>query len=159
MIDFLELAAALENSPLGIWARGSSFAYPLANLLHLLGLVLLLGSMLLVDLRLLGLFAKLPLRPTVSLLTGTAIAGFFLILPSGFVMFSADAVPLLGSGIFLWKISLILVALANAALFRLIWRRTPFAGDAVPRQFRFMAALSLVLWPTVAALGRLIAYA
>ncbi|CFU11540.1 Uncharacterised protein [Bordetella pertussis] len=48
-------AALLEACALGAWMRGSSWAYPAANLAHLLGLVLLVGAMLLLDLRLLGL--------------------------------------------------------------------------------------------------------
>ena len=40
----LALAAQLEASPLGLWARGSAVGYPLANLAHLLGLVMLIGG-------------------------------------------------------------------------------------------------------------------
>ena len=66
--DWLNLAAwagALEASVLGEWMRGSSWAYPVVNLVHLLGLVLLVGPMLLLDLRLLGA-GRLFVLPEVS---------------------------------------------------------------------------------------------
>ncbi|MDP3383095.1 MAG: hypothetical protein Q8S47_07195, partial [Phenylobacterium sp.] len=63
------LAALLEASALGQWARGSAVAYPVANVAHLLGLVLLVGGIGVVDLRLAGLWRGLPIAALSRALT------------------------------------------------------------------------------------------
>lgn len=153
------LAAALEGSTLGSWARGSPFGYPLANLVHLLGLVMLVGAIGLLDLRLAGLFRALPPAALGRVLVPTAAIGLLLMAPSGVVMFAADAGPLLHSVVFRWKLALIALALLNVAAFHLLWRGRYDDWDrrAAPAA-RVMAAGSLALWLAVAALGRLIAY-
>ena len=134
MADF---AAALMASDFGAWARGKAYVW--ANLVHLLGMVMLVGGIGLLDLR---------------------IAGLILQVPSGFTLFAADAVPLMKSETFRWKIALIAVALANAVAFRVLWRKHIDGIDTViPLPARFMAAMSVALWLWIAALGRLIAYA
>jgi hypothetical protein len=148
-------AAALEASAFGAAARESSWLYPVANLIHLLGLVCLVGGIGLVDLRLVGGFRSLPLADLSRLLTPIAVAGIVMLAASGTVLFAADAGALTRSPRFLAKLILIAVALANAMAFRLWWRpgREPSWG------LRAMAGASILLWLTVAALGRLIAYA
>jgi hypothetical protein len=153
------LAAALEASPLGAWARGSDLAYPVANLVHLLGLVLLVGGIGLLDLRLTGLFRSLPVETLSRVLTPLAIAGLALLGLGGAVMFSADATALFASTVFRWKVALIALALANAAAFRWLWRRRMARWDlAPPLAGRVMAGGSLGLWLIIAGLGRWIAY-
>lgn len=149
------IAAAIEASSFGSFARGSSFAYPLANLVHLLGLVLLIGGIGLVDLRLVGAFRGLPLATLSRALTPLALGGLLLMTLSGPVLFAADAASLVKSDLFRWKLVLIGVALLNALAFRRLWREE----DGEPRTaLRAMAAGSIALWLMVAALGRLIAY-
>lgn len=153
------LAAALEASPPGVWARGSNLAYPVANLVHLLGLVMLIGGIGVLDLRLAGAFRRLPVEPLRRCLLPMAIAGVLLLVPAGFVMFAADASSLIVSTVFRWKIALIILALANAGAYHLLWRRRLASWDAdPPLGGRVMAAGSLTLWLLVAALGRWIAY-
>ncbi|MDB5682875.1 MAG: hypothetical protein JWM75_573 [Sphingomonas bacterium] len=149
-------ATAIEASALGGFARQSAWAYPFANLVHLLGLVLLIGGIGIVDLRLAGAFRALPLRALSRALTPLAIAGLGCMAVSGPMLFAADAAALVRSDRFAWKLGLIVIALANAALFRLLWRE----GEEEPAlPLRIMAVTSIGLWLTVAALGRLIAYA
>lgn len=156
----LALAAWLEATPLGLWARNSAFGYPLANLLHLLGLVMLVGAIGVLDLRLLGLFRRLPAGALAQGLIPLAATGLALMILSGVVMFSADAGPLARSALFRWKLVLIAAALANVAAFHLLWRRRAegWSGE-VPAAARLIAAASLGLWLGAATLGRLIAYA
>ena len=159
MEALLAIAAAIEGSAYGEWARGSAYAYPVANLLHLLGLVLLVGGIGIVDLRLAGLFPRIPAAPLSRALTPLAIAGLILMAASGSVLFAADAVPLAGSTIFRWKLALIAVALANALAFRLLWRTRIAGWESDPPMIgRVMAAGSVLLWLCVGSLGRLIAY-
>ena len=153
------LAVALEASPLGVWARGSGLAYPIANLVHLLGLVLLVGGIGLLDLRLAGLFKNLPVEALSRVLTPLSIAGLVLLGLAGAVMFCADATALVGSTVFRWKMALITLALANAVAFRWLWRRRMARWDVDPPPAgRVMAAGSLGLWLIIAGLGRWIAY-
>ena len=149
-------AAAVEASALGGFARGSGWAYPVANLVHLLGLVLLVGGIGLVDLRLAGAFRTLPVAALSRALTPVAIVGLACMALSGPVLFAADARSLVRSDYFQLKLALIAVALANAAAFRWLW--SPSAPEVTPL-LRGMAIGSILSWLTVAALGRLIAYA
>jgi len=156
----VELVSALQDSAFGAWARGSAYAYPLANLLHLAGLVLLVGGIGLLDLRLAGAFRALPVAALSRVLTPMAAAGLALMAPTGLVLFAADAEALAGSAVFRCKLVLIVVALANAVAFRLLWSARLSAWDAAaPPAARLMALASLGLWIAVGVLGRLIAYA
>lgn len=122
--------------------------------------MLLVGGIGLLDLRLAGLFRALPVQALSAVLTPLGIAGLGLLAGSGAVMLAADAGPLLASDTFRWKVGLIGLALANAALFRVVWRgRMARWDEAAPILGRAMAAASAGLWLWVAALGRLIAYA
>lgn len=144
-----QLVDGLAASGITAWAAGGS-VYPLANVVHLLGLVMLLGSIALIDLRIIGAFAALPAPALVGALTPIAITGFGLMLLSGSTMFAADAGALVGHPGFRWKLAAIIFALANAAAFR--WLLHPGAAR------RVSAALSLATWLVVAWLGRMIAY-
>ncbi|MDP3748136.1 MAG: hypothetical protein Q8Q88_13930 [Phenylobacterium sp.] len=153
------LAETLQSSAFGAWARGSSYAYPAANLIHLLGLAMLVGGIGLLDLRLFGAFRAIPVAALWRVLTPIGVAGLLLMVPSGFVMFAADAGALAVSDTFRRKLMLITLALVNAGAYRLAWRRRLGDWDATaPWIARALALTSLLLWLTVAALGRLIAY-
>ncbi|MGQ3017139.1 DUF6644 family protein [Phenylobacterium sp.] len=153
------LAALLEASALGQWARGSAVAYPVANVAHLLGLVLLVGGIGIVDLRLAGLWRGLPVTALSNALTPMALGGLVLLAGSGSVMFAADAGPMVGSDIFRAKMALIALGLFHALLFRRLWRRRMATWETdPPLAGRLMALGSLSIWLCVGALGRLIAY-
>lgn len=148
---------AVQSSPFGIWAGGD--AYPFANLIHILGLIMLVGGIGILDLRLAGLFRRIPAAALSSALTPIAIAGLLLMIPSGATMFAADASSLVNSTTFRWKLVLIGLALTNAIAFRLIWQRRMDRWDSDPPALgRLMAGSSLLLWLSVASLGRWIAY-
>ena len=152
------LAQAVGASGFGQWASMSPTAYPLANVVHLLGLVMLVGGIGILDLRLAGAFRALPVAPLSRALTPIAIAGLLLMVPSGATMFAADT-AIAESPVFQLKIVLIALALANALLFRLLWRDRLATWDAAPPAAgRLMAAGSIALWLAVAACGRMIAY-
>jgi hypothetical protein len=148
-------AAAVEASALGQFARGSGWVYPAANLVHLLGLVLLVGGIGIVDLRLAGAFRSLPIVALLRALTPLALAGLVCMALSGPILFAADASSLVRSDYFQIKLVLIAIALANAALFRRLW--APATPEVTPL-LRSLAVGSVALWLTIAALGRLIAY-
>ncbi|MDQ3471737.1 MAG: hypothetical protein M3428_05110 [Pseudomonadota bacterium] len=152
-------AEAVQASPFGMWAAQSPLAYPIANVVHLFGIFMLIGGIGILDLRLAGAFRAIPLAPLSRALMPIALAGLALIVPSGAVMFAADAEALVFSLTFRWKLLLIAVALVNALAFRIAWQNRLDGWDREPPPIgRLMAGASVLLWLTVAALGRWIAY-
>lgn len=149
-------ALMLDASGLGPWARESALVYPVANVVHVIGLVMLVGGIGVVDLRVAGLWRALPLGALARALTPVAVAGLLLMLGSGVTLFAADGKALARSDIYGWKLTLLVVALCNAALFR--WRWHGRIDGIMPLAARAMALLSLALWLTIAVLGRWIAY-
>ena len=155
----VRLAEDVAASDFGQWSAMSPVAYPLANVVHLLGLVMLVGGIGILDLRLAGAFRAIPVAPLSRALTPIALVGLVLMVPTGATMFAADAATLAGSGVFRTKLLLIAVALANAVAFRLLWRHRLADWDSAPPiAGRLMAAGSIALWLAVGTLGRMIAY-
>jgi hypothetical protein len=155
----IAFAAVVDASAFGQWARSSALAYPIANVAHVLGLVLLVGAIGLLDIRLAGGFRTLPVLALAQATTPIAVAGLAVMLASGATLFAADAPALATSAIFGWKLALVGLALCNAAAFRLLWQRRFADWDAgAPAVARLMAGCSLLLWLGVAVAGRLIAY-
>jgi len=153
------LAEVAGASGFGQWASASPIAYPIANVVHLLGLVMLVGAIGILDLRMAGAFRAIPLVPLSRALTPIALTGLILMVPSGATMFAADAPTFAASPVFQLKLILIAVALANAALFRVLWRHRLASWDeAPPLGGRLMAVGSIASWLTIGALGRMIAY-
>lgn len=153
------LAEAVAGSGFGQWASESAIAYPLANVVHLLGLVMLVGAIGVLDLRLAGAFRAIPVAPLSRALTPIAIAGLVLMVPSGATMFAADSATLAGSAVFRTKLVLVALALANAVAFRILWRDRLANWDASPPVAgRLMAVGSIVIWLAIGTLGRMIAY-
>lgn len=160
-MDALLLAAADWLDAVGLvpWARGGAWVYPVANTLHLLGLVMLVGGIGIVDLRVLGVWRHLPLEALSRALTPVAVTGLAIMVPTGMVLFAADGQALAGSDIFERKLVLIVIALANALAFRSLFgnRMGSWEGHAPPAA-RIMAGLSILLWLAIGTLGRWIAY-
>ena len=141
------------------WARFSPLAYPVANVFHLLGLVMLVGGIGVLDLRTAGLWRAIPLVTLSRALTPIAVAGFFILAGSGTILFAADGPSLAASTTFQLKLILISIALFNVILFHALSRRRaadPAGEAALP--LRLMAIVSLLLWLGVATAGRMIAY-
>ena len=159
MIDLEAFGAAVQDSSFGLWAAQAPLVYPIANVVHLFGLIMLVGGIGLLDLRLAGLFRAIPVAPLLKALTPVALGGLALMVPSGATMFAADAEALVRSSTFQLKLTLILLALASAVAFRLLWSRRLVDWDREPPAAgRIMAVASIGLWLGVATLGRWIAY-
>lgn len=152
-------AASLEGSALAAWVRASPWAYPFVNLIHLLGLTLLIGPIGLLDLRLLGFGRRFPIDDVSRALTPYAVTGLLLLIGSGVLLFSADASPLHRNPLLQMKLGCIALGLANALAFRRIWAHRLADWDRLPPlSGRVQAILSLLLWPIAGTLGRLLAY-
>jgi len=153
-------AVALQDSSLGISIRHSVWLYPFGNVLHVLGVALLVGSILALDCRMLGFArAHVSVESASKLLTPVAIAGILLLVPGGLILFIADAGPLVGNTLLQWKLALVAIGIANAIFFRRWWRGRLKSWDAdAPGVGRAQIVASIAIWLMVPSLGRLIAY-
>jgi hypothetical protein len=152
---------AIEMSALGVAMRQSLWLYPIVEIVHLTGIALLVGSIAMLDLRLLGLSNSVPVRRLAAHILPWTAASFLLIVPSGLSMFVAHARDFIASPVFVLKLCLILAAGVNAAVFHAGVFRGASDWDVnrmPPAAARMAAALSLLLWVSVIACGRLLAY-
>ena len=152
---------AIESSVLATAMREWLWLYPIVEIVHLSGIALLVGSIAMLDLRLLGLSRAVPVRQLARHILPWTAAAFLLIVPSGLMMFIAHAGDFIRSEVFVLKMSLILAAASNAAVFHAGVFRGAAAWDVQrmpPLAARVAAGLSLVLWIAVISCGRLLAY-
>lgn len=147
----IEVAAALEAAPLAQFLKASRWTYPLVNAGHIFGVGLLIGSVVPMDLRLLGWLRPLSAGETVRLLRPVAATGLVLAVACGALLFITQAGDYVQNGWFRAKIALVIVAVANAVL------HMRLAAFDTPRR-QGAAALSLVLWPAILICGRMIGY-
>lgn len=145
----------LEGLRLSQWVLGSIWGYPVLLTFHSLGLGLLVGLLLVIDLRILGVGQPLPLSALRRLMPWVWV-GFTLNAISGVVLFMADATKDYHSNSFRWKIFSIGVGLAIAVyLNRKVLREDT---TQIPPVARVLAIASLVSWTGAIVAGRLIAY-
>jgi hypothetical protein len=152
---------AIESSALGEAMRKWLWLYPSVEIVHIVGIAVLVGSIVILDLRLLGLSRSVPVRRLAAHILPWSAASFALIVPSGLAMFVAHAGDLISSPVFALKICLIVLAGANAAIFHAGVFRGAAQWDVdvmPPPAARAAAAVSLLLWISVIACGRLLAY-
>lgn len=149
--------AALEAAPAIDWLRMSSWAYAAINTLHVVGIALLFGAIVPLDLRLAGWRrGEASLEALARTLVPVSMVGFALAAASGSLLFAADARNYAASPFFQAKLAVIGLALLNAALLR----RIDWAAPALSvRRLAGAGALSLLLWFLAIGLGRWIAYA
>ncbi|WOH47152.1 hypothetical protein [Bradyrhizobium sp. sBnM-33] len=149
----------LQESALGHAMRSSPALYPAVEILHIIGFVILVGSILALDLRLLGLGRTIAIQPMAQLLLPVSCAGFVLAISMGFLLFSADASHVVKNPAFQAKLLLIGAALINVVIAHAIpWRHVGQWGDKASGAAKVTALLSILLWLGVICAGRLIAY-
>lgn len=159
----LELLSALESSALGNTLRNAGvWTYGVLNLGHVLGLSLLIGSVVLLDLRLLGVWRKTPLAALAGPTVPLAGAGLVLAVASGICMISVNASEYYGNPFLLWKFGAIAVGLVNIVVVtRLPAWREKGERNLTPREDRQLAVaggVSLAAWLTALTCGRMIGY-
>jgi len=151
-----ELLETVESTALATALRGSTWAYPLANAGHIVGVALLVGGIVPVDLRLLGVWRDIPLAFFLRVFTPVSIAGFGLAALFGGLLFVVNAGDYAISVFFQAKMGMLALGLANAMAFRAV-HPAQATGDPGRGQ-RAIGAASLVIWLSVIVLGRLIGY-
>jgi hypothetical protein len=154
------MLAWIENLWLSELIRSTPWAFPIAEAFHFVGLCLLMGSLAVIDLRLLGFAREMSVRVIHRLLPWTWI-GFTINAVTGFLFFITDPTFYTTNRAFQIKMVLILLAGANALWFQLRVNREletwPETADA-PSAVKTMASVSLVLWIAIICFGRFIMY-
>ena len=136
------------------WLASSAWAYPALEVVHIVGIALLLGNLVALELRVWGTAATLPVAALARLALSLSVAGFGLAAVSGLLMFSSQPGDLLANRPFVIKIGLLMAAGTNAALFHARGGLQRLDGVA-----RTQTVVSLGLWLAVMIAGRWIAYA
>lgn len=156
----LELIAWIEGTALAEWVRVSTIGYPMMITLHSVGLAVVVGVAVAVDLRLLGRFRSVPFSSLRTFFT-VAWIGFLINFLSGVALFSSQATTYVTNVPFLIKMAFVL---AGAATVGAIQSTVAKVGDGhgadavVPGSARGLAIVSLLVWLGAIVTGRLIAY-
>jgi len=154
----------LQGTWVGVLVAESLWGYPLFETIHTIGMAMLIGSLGLINLRVLGYKPDLPLLGVRQLLP-LAWLGFTLNAISGSLLFTSDAVYFFSSWTFRIKMVLIVLGGINAALLgQRVFRDAAAAASAgttpAPPSVgtKWIAVTSLVFWLAAVCAGRLIAY-
>lgn len=157
-----EWLAGLEGTALARALRDSVWAYPLVNAGHILGVALLVGSIIPLDLRLLWAWRSVPLDPLWQVLTRTAGAGLMLAVVFGSLLFITRATEYAASSLFISKMIVVGAGTANALALRMVapdeLSRARSTTGKPRRRLQLAGGVSLAAWVTALTLGRLVGY-
>ena len=152
----------LEASSIGVDIRESSVLFPVIEGLHVLGLSVSVGLILISDLRLAGvLLHKRTAREVWSNFLPWLVPGFILMAITGGLLFWSHAYAAYQSYAFRAKLSLLILAGVNAAVYHLTVYRRMNEWDTAsvpPAGARFAGWASVVLWVCIITMGRIMAY-
>ncbi len=155
------LGEAIANTQLGVALRESTWVYPLVETIHIVGFALLVGSIFVVDLRLLGVRRDVALAPLLRFVLPVTLTCLLLVVPSGLLLFAAHANDLVGNRAFIVKIVLLFAAATNALMFHVGPYRAEVDAPSGTRprgSTRIFATASIALWISILIAGRMIAY-
>jgi hypothetical protein len=133
--------------------RTHAFAYPALEVLHIIGIALLLGNLVLLELRVWGFGQALPVKDLARLALILAMCGFGLAAMAGLLMFATQPSELLANRAFVIKMGLLILAASNAAWFH--GRDSLTKLDATAK---LQVLASTLIWIAVIFCGRWIAY-
>ena len=152
----------LYDTPLAAAIRESGTLFPWIESVHVLAITLVVGSMIVIDLRLLGFASR---NRAISKLSGEVLpftwACFVVAAITGLLLFSSNAVKYSHNIFFLSKMMLLVIAFLNMVVFQFITSRgIEFWDEApkVPIGVRLAGAISLCVWIGVIACGRWIGF-
>ena len=151
----------LESSALAVYISHSHMLYPVIEIIHILGFILLVGSAFLFDLRLLGISKNIRVTALAKHLLPWSRRSLVLVIPSGFLLFMTQATSLSTNRVFGLKLILIVVALSNAGLFHRFTFRSVSDWDHLqpaPAAARAAGMISILVWAAVITCGRFLAY-
>ena len=153
---------ALEGSAVGQYVASSTWAFPTLESVHVVAIVTVVGSIAVMDLRLLGLASKDSRVTELSRDTLPWTWGAFAIaFMTGSLLFVSKATDYSPNPFFQWKMVMILIAGANMALFHLLTWRSVGKWDSsaeIPLGAKLAGGFSLGFWVIVVFLGRAIGF-
>jgi len=153
----------LEHSPLGHAMRTSGvWTYGIVNLVHILGVSSLFGSVLLLDLRLLGAWRRVQVASLADVVVPIATTGFVVAAISGTCLLATNGSEYIGNPFLLIKFPAIALGLVNVGVLNALpaWRQRRLREPTSPerRQLATAGGLSLACWLTALGAGRMIGY-
>lgn len=153
-------AQSIVDGPLNQWIISVYWLWPLMEIIHFIGLSLLLGGLIVVDLRMAGHFKALD-PAAIHKLLPLVVLGFALNLTTGVLFFYGD--PMRYSINIGFQIKMLLVGLAALNTLLYYWKIRPVmhtwdSSTVSPPLAKFVAYASLGTWTGVLLLGRLIPY-
>ncbi len=151
-IPITALEALNQSAPI-VWLKTNPYAYPSLEILHIVGIALVFGTLWIVDMRIFGLMRSFEVNQLAKHVIPWTIAGFLLVAFTGFTMFVSRAGELINNPAFVVKMCLIFAAGINAAVLH-----ARGAIDATTVITKGQALLSILIWVAVIACGRWIAY-
>ena len=162
-MDIAAFLASLESSSLAVAIRTTIVAFPLIESVHVIGVTLVFGTILIIDLRLLGLaWTRRPFSIIADEVLRWTWVAFGIAAATGVLMFITNAAAYYQNWYFRAKMLLLVFAGVNMVFFELTDRRSVIAWDrerSAPPAGRIVAAASLALWIGVIFLGRWVAFA
>ncbi|MFA6084614.1 DUF6644 family protein [Mucilaginibacter sp.] len=151
----------LENTSWADGIRQSIWLYPALEIVHITGIVVVVGAAFMFDLRLLGFSKSLQLSGLSRHLLRWSARGLLLVIPSGMLLFITNAKALGADPTFWLKMILLVIAALNVLVFHeLIFKQhvnRKIQGE-LPFVARISAFVSIVVWIAIIACGRLLAY-
>jgi hypothetical protein len=155
--------AWLQASPVGHLMRDHGvWTYSFVNLSHILGVASLFGSVLILDLRLLGCWRRVPIAMIAAVALPVARTGFCVAATTGVGLLATKATEYIGNPFMLIKFPAIAIALVNVAIVHrsAAWQALAYREPSRPeeRQLAIMGGVSLLSWLTAVSAGRMIGY-
>jgi hypothetical protein len=149
----------LTSTPIASTIAENEILFPWIESVHVLAIVLVVGTISIVDLRLLGVASRdLTVRRVIGDVTPYTWGAFAVAAITGSLMFSSDAVHYAHNRLFQGKLALLALAGLNMAAFHLIGirdiERWDTGSGTTPIAAKTAAAISLMVWIGVVALGR-----
>jgi hypothetical protein len=157
----IEWLTALQQVPFVSALRFSRWTYASVNAGHIVGIALLFGAIVPLDLRLIGCWRSIPIRTLARILVPVAAGGLMLAIAAGLLLFATRAAEYAVLPLLWLKLTLIVCGIANAMLLRLAtqWETSQASVDAtLPPRLRAAGALSIALWLSVIVCGRMLAF-
>ncbi len=158
----LSLCQWIFRTPLSVSIRESIWVYPILDVLHCVGILLVAGTIVVVDLRLLGFgLRRLSVSSVVAQVLPWTLSGFGFMFVTGSLLAWSEPVKLYRSLFFPWKLLFLATAGLNALLFHCGIYRSVGSWDSAsltPSRARLAGAVSIVCWICVIAAGRAVGY-
>jgi hypothetical protein len=146
----------LEATGLAEWVRSSIPGYPSMIALHALGMAVMVGLSLVIDMRVLGWFAGIPLN-ALQRFFRLGWLGFGINFLSGGALFSAQATTYITDWVFMTKMALVVLGAITAGILQpAVAKASP--GAELSGGTKAVAALAIVFWVAAIIMGRLTAY-